>query len=157
MRHDTESHDDLPIPGAKHETRDVSTRVVATFAVSLIVGAIVIHLLVWALYLFYGSLQSKEYPRQYPMARVGAPALPPAPRLQTQPREELKKLRAEEQQRLESYGWVDAARGEVHIPIDRAMELLLEQGLPARQGAPAPGGMPQRSNSGRTPGSPSGS
>jgi hypothetical protein len=112
----------------------------------------VIHVVVWLLYMFLGSLQAKAYPRQYPMAQVGAPPLPPAPRLQTQPREDLKKLHAEEQRRLESYGWVDATRGQVHIPIDRAMELLLQQGLPARQQAPAQAapGMPQRSSSGRT-------
>src|SRR5512139_3312052 len=106
MRDHAETHDDPPVPGARHETRDISTRVVVVFGVSLVVGAIVIHVLIWALYAFYGSLQTNAYPRQYPMAEVGAPPLPPTPRLQTKPREDLKNLRAEEQQRLDSYGWV---------------------------------------------------
>jgi hypothetical protein len=152
MREHAEAHDDPPAPGATHETRDISTRVVVVFGVSLVVGAILIHFIIWVLYVFYGSLQNEAYPRQYPMAQVGAPALPPTPRLQTQPREDLKNLRAEEQRRLDSYAWVDAARGDVHIPIDRAMEMLLQQGLPARQEAPAgtSPGMPERSSSGRT-------
>jgi hypothetical protein len=152
MRAHGEIDDYVPDPGARHETRDVSTRVVVVFGALLVVGAIVVHFLVWGLYVFYGSLNAKAYPRQYPMAHVGAPLLPPAPRLQTQPREDLKNLRAEEQERLDSYGWVDAARGDVHIPIDRAMELLLQQGLPSRQQAPVATspGMPERSSSGRT-------
>lgn len=152
MKEHIEEHGDLHTPGVGHETRDISTRVVVIFAVTLIVAAILIHFGVWLLYMFYGSLQAKAYPRQFPMAEVGAPPLPPAPRLQTQPREELKTMRAEEERYLNSYGWVDASRGTVHIPIDRAMQLLLQQGLPAREQPPAGAepGMPERSSSGRT-------
>jgi hypothetical protein len=152
MRAHGETDEYVPDPGATHETRDISTRVVVVFGASLVIGAIVIHFLIWVLYAFYGSLNAKAYPRQYPMAQVGAPVPPPEPRLQTQPRQDLKNLRAEEQKRLESYGWVDPSRGDVHIPIDRAMELLLQQGLPARAEMP-PGtspGMPEVSSSGRT-------
>lgn len=152
MREHAETHDVEHTPGVKHETRDISTRIVVIFAVSLIAGALIVHFLIWVLYLFYGSLQAKAYPRQYPMAQVGAPPLPPAPRLQTQPREDLKRMRAEEETYLNSYGWVNAAAGTAHIPIDRAMQQLLQQGLPARQQPPAGAspGMPERSSSGRT-------
>ena len=37
-----------------------------------------------------------------------------------------------EDNELYSYGWVDEKAGTVHIPIDRAMELLVERGLPVR-------------------------
>jgi hypothetical protein len=39
----------------------------------------------------------------------------------------------EEKQRdaLTSYGWIDRQAGVVHIPIDRAIELTLERGLPS--------------------------
>ena len=30
-----------------------------------------------------------------------------------------------------SYGWVDRSHGILHIPIDRAMDLILQRGLPA--------------------------
>lgn len=55
-----------------------------------------------------------------------APYEPPSPRLQVQPAEDLRALRAEERAVLESYDWVDEATGTVRVPIDRAMELLLE-------------------------------
>jgi len=35
-------------------------------------------------------------------------------------------------QLLDTYGWIDRQHGIVRLPIDRAMELLLERGLPAR-------------------------
>src|SRR5947207_2842737 len=56
------------------------------------------------------------------------------PRLQISPSEDLKALRAHEEQELMTYGWVNRTAGVVHIPIDRAMELLLERGLPTSNG-----------------------
>ncbi len=45
---------------------------------------------------------------------------------------------------------MDQQRGIVRIPIERAMEMLVQQGLPARAGAAyAPPRMPDKSNSGR--------
>ncbi len=53
--------------------------------------------------------------------------------------------RAAQLERLRSYGWVDRERGIVHLPIDRAMELVV-QGVRARGPEPAApaaqGGMP---------------
>ena len=48
----------------------------------------------------------------------------------------LEKFRNEEEHLLTSYGWVDQNAGVVRLPIDRAKALLLERGLPVREGAP---------------------
>ena len=142
----------VPPPGMKYETKDLSTRVIVWFAVSLVVAAAVIHVVIWLLQLYLGGLNEKADPRQFPMANVGAPQPPPAPRLQTQPREELKNMRAEEDKVLRAYGWADPQRGKVQIPIEEAMRLLAEQGLPSRPNPPAAAlrGLPQDSSSGRT-------
>jgi len=152
--HDTDSTP--PDVGLGHETRDISTRVVVIFGASLVVGAVVVYVGIWLVFLYFGSLADRAYPREYPMAQVGAPAQPPAPLLQTKPREELKQMRAEEDRILDSYGWVDAAGGVVRIPIERAMRMTVEQGLPARAGAAGgdSAGGPERSNSGRAPAPP---
>jgi hypothetical protein len=42
----------------------------------------------------------------------------------------LAELRAAEDADLNSYGWIDRKAGKVRIPIDRAMQLLLDRGLP---------------------------
>ncbi len=54
----------------------------------------------------------------------------PQPRLQAVPGVDWVKDEAAQQDQLFSYGWVDRAHGVAHIPIDRAMELLLQRGLP---------------------------
>lgn len=46
--------------------------------------------------------------------------------------EALRTLRATEEAALTTYGWVDRPNGIVHIPIDRAMDLILQRGLPTR-------------------------
>lgn len=40
-------------------------------------------------------------------------------------------LRAEEERVLHNYGWVSREQGIVHIPIERAMELVLREGFQA--------------------------
>jgi hypothetical protein len=58
--------------------------------------------------------------------------LPPSPRLQAAPHVELKDYCVAQQKNVDSYAWVDQQQGTVRIPIDRAMDLILQQGLPAR-------------------------
>ena len=62
------------------------------------------------------------------------------PRLQTLPTLDLRGLRSNEAQVLDSYAWEDKPRGVVRIPIARAMELIAERGLPERPPARAAGG-----------------
>jgi cytochrome c oxidase cbb3-type subunit III len=54
---------------------------------------------------------------------------PPKP---TAPASELLEMRETEEAVLHSYGWVDRPAAVIRMPIDRAMELLVEHGLPAR-------------------------
>jgi len=61
---------------------------------------------------------------------------PPGPRLQTNSAREFAEMRAQEEAELHSYGWVDRQYGVIHIPIDAAIKIALERGLPVRQGAP---------------------
>jgi len=62
----------------------------------------------------------------------------PNPKLEEDERGQLNGIRMEEEKTLYSYGWVDEKAGTVHIPIERAMDLLVERGLPVRpQGAAA--------------------
>jgi hypothetical protein len=57
------------------------------------------------------------------------------------PATDLGQIRAEEDAVLTTYGWIDEQGGIVRIPVERAMELLVERGLPARaQGAEAADG-----------------
>lgn len=56
----------------------------------------------------------------------------PSPRLEEDERGQLISIRQEQDDTLYSYGWVDEKAGTVRIPIDRAMDLLVQRGLPVR-------------------------
>ncbi len=117
-----------------HETSDVNVRAILSFAGGLIALAVVVYLVVW---LLFGYLSRREDrasgARTYPLAVGQEDRLPPEPRLQTNPRQDLRDLRTAEDQTLKSYQWIDQNGGVVRIPIDEAIKLTLQRGLPARQ------------------------
>src|SRR4029077_2324534 len=78
---------------------------------------------------------------------AGARPLPPRPRIQPTPGADMQGYFQSQQNLLNTYGWIDRQNGIVRLPIDRAMELLLERGLPTRpNSAPANGDLPQKKN-----------
>ena len=54
----------------------------------------------------------------------------PQPQLLVHPASEREKFEADEQRQLDTYGWVDRSTGVARIPIVRAMQLMVERGLP---------------------------
>lgn len=115
-------------PVIGHEERDTNIRAVLWFAASLIATIVVVLLLMkWVFYTFPGPQVELAPPLSVSPA---AGQLPPEPRLQVHAPEDLKKMRREENAVLDSYGWVDRQNGIVRIPIDRAMDLLVQRGLP---------------------------
>jgi hypothetical protein len=142
-------------PGAGYEHTDATAGVMVKFGFWLIVSAVIVYV---GLALMYALMirQSAEPAdtTQYPLAVNQAPRLPAAPRLQQIPSKELYDFRTKENKELHSYGWVDKNAGTVHIPIEDAMRLMLERGLPSREQDPSkaaePVGMfPSDSSSGR--------
>ena len=112
-----------------HERKDVDVPSLLTIAVLLFFSCAIIFLVVWGM-MHYLKLHE-------PARTAGQANLPvttseefPNPRLQIKGAVDLANLRAAEEADLESYGWIDRSSGTVHIPIDRAMQLLLERGLP---------------------------
>lgn len=58
----------------------------------------------------------------------------PTPRLETDDgNQDLANLHGREDLLLDHYTWVDSSRTKVRIPIDRAMELIAQRGLPVAQ------------------------
>lgn len=122
----TPEHERKPGPG--HEERDASVRAVLWFAAGLVAAVIVVlGLMRWT----FKALPTPdaEYDSRSDVMRA-ANGLPPEPRLQVSAPEDLKRMRAEEDSVLNSYGWVDRQNGVVRIPIERAIDLLVQRGLP---------------------------
>lgn len=126
----------------KYESRDINVRMVVCFAIGLVVSAIIVHFAIAWLHEDFAL----QYPSPHPASRIvmDARMIAPEPRLQVNPAVDLKKFQAEEDSRLNSYGWVDQRAGVIRIPIQRAMDLIAQRGLPTR----GPG---TQNSSGKTP------
>ena len=139
-------------PGAKYEHTDIDPAIGFKFAVWLAASMLVSFAIVYGAFWFFerqadrGELASQQFPLAKDFERPR-----PTPALQTQPFADVYTLRQSEADRLASYGWVDKEGGVARIPIDRAMDVLLQRGLPVRPDAA--GGVnviTQDSSSGRT-------
>lgn len=117
---------------AGRELADVSIRSLFHQAFYLVIVCVAVWFAMAGMLKFVtGRLADADAPVS-PLARQ-AGELPPEPRLLTDEPSNLRTFRTGEDERLHQYGWDDKAAGTVHMPIDRAKELLLERGLPARQ------------------------
>jgi hypothetical protein len=113
----------------RHEASDVSFSSVMGFGAALVVSALVISVLVWALFRYFSVQATRR--GSTPAALTRQQPLPPTPRLQADPRGDLLELQETEDRLLTTYGWVDRNAGVVRIPIDQAMRLTVERGLPS--------------------------
>lgn len=120
----------------EHEHRDIPVKLIGQFLLAFIIGCLLSVAAVGILWRYFGSQQSEAVESPW----SGPREFPPGPRLQVAPRHDLNTYLEAEQKRLSNYGWVDQSAGVVHIPIDRAMDLLLERGVPTRPAPPAPQG-----------------
>ncbi len=148
------SQESLHNPDTSHESSDVNIRAIIWFVVVLAVTSAVIDV---AMYGFFRLLDSYERSSEAAVSPLALPAgtAPPEPRLQTTPWTDLKVLRADESDYLHGYGWVDQKAGVARIPIEKAKTLLLQRGIPVRQGPVDPiegthAAAFGQSNSGRT-------
>lgn len=141
---------------AGYQRRDMSSAVVIAGALGLLCILGVVFVLVTV---FESAVTGTPPSVSRPQDLIGgltgpSQPTPPAPALEAQPGQSLQPYLAAEQQKLNSYRWVDRQSGVVAVPIDRAMDLVAQRGLPARD-AP-PGGTrddgassPSRASSGR--------
>ena len=130
MQKSTSENSHAPAQGPGYETRDVNIRGAYTFALTLFAVLVIVIFGMRGLFWHFESTQPLG-PETTPFK--SARELPPTPRLQVDPRQDLAHMKEQQQEILNSYGWADQGTGKVHIPIDRAMDLLLQRGLPVRQ------------------------
>ena len=129
---------------AGHETTDANAKGVFLAGIGLIVGCALVMLVVLEMVRLFQREHDDEN-RAMASGEI-APSVAgsidkfPAPRLQVAPEADLAALRAREDTVLQHYGWIDKQAGVVRLPIERAMDLIAQRGLPYRgqTGAPAP-------------------
>lgn len=137
-------------PGANHEHTDIDVNVGYKFGFWLAMAMLISAGIVYGSFRFFEgqATTADSLAQKYPLAFERDA---PVPNLQKQPFKDIYALRQNENQKLTSYGWVDKDGGVTRIPIDRAMEVMLQKGFPSRaDGGNALNMVTQDSSSGRT-------
>ncbi len=106
-----------------YEVRDVNPWAIGKFVIGLVFFCGLALLFLIGLFKFFESTN--------PQVQKIAPRSPAQIKLEESQTEVLVKLRSSEDQLLYKYAWVDQGKGVVTIPIDRAIDLLAQRGLPS--------------------------
>ena len=123
--------------GYEHE--DLTSRGPFYFMAGLVLLGLVIYLIAFGIYRFLDRYDLAHQPPLSPMATPEADTRAvtheetqsfPQPRLEENERTELRSFIEDQDRKLATYDWVDKDKGTVRIPIDRAMELIVQRGLP---------------------------
>ena len=122
-----------PNPEVSHEHSDVNVRGILMFGAALLAVAVIIHLFIWWLFDYF-TVRATQADRSFPatVARPAREPAPPEPRLQVSPSDDLREMHAAEDVILNNYGWENQSAGIVRIPIDRALQVMAERGLPVQ-------------------------
>jgi hypothetical protein len=112
--------------GAGHEQSEISVRFIVVSLAVLLIGTFLVALLVVGIFRFFSTTyQTQE------SAKQNQQQIPPEPRIEVEPWQQLLDVHAREDHVLNSYAWVDKNQGIVRIPITQAMDDLAKKGLPS--------------------------
>jgi hypothetical protein len=133
------------------EREDLGTRGVFAFMLGLAVLGVVIYFIIVGMYSFLDNYERSQMATASPlvttkgaMSRVVTQADMDkafkdngAPMLETNERGQMRDFLMNQENQLNSYGWVAGQDGVAHIPIERAMQLIVQRGLPVYPAASA--------------------
>jgi len=112
--------------GTGHEQSEVSVRLIVVSLAGLAVATFFVFVLVVGIFRYFYDTYSTEQ-----ATRLSQPVIPPEPRIEVAPYEQLQQVRAKEDHVLTTYAWVDKDGGKVRVPIDQAIDMLAAKGLPS--------------------------
>lgn len=116
--------------GPAFEERDADPVMLAKIGAGLVVAVGLVVLSMILLQFLWMGYAVPFIPRAPGLEAPARVTLPAQPRFEAVPGAAYGELHAREMEQLKSYGWVNQPAGVVHIPIDRAIELLVQRGLP---------------------------
>ena len=145
----------VPDASAGHETTDASLGGVEKFLVAMAIFLAVCFGIVWFMYGYFRGREASLDVKPSPVVQRSGDRLPPLPRLQTTPTQDLGAFRQSEDTVLGTWAWVDKQNGIAQVPVSRAIEILAEKGLPVPPPVVMPpAGAAPASNQPAAPGTP---
>lgn len=117
-----------------YEISDAQMGPIFKFALGLLATTIVtVVLMRW----LFQALELRRTEAEVPLHPLAAQhEVPPEPRLQSSPGLDNLAFKKRQEEALTTYGWIDRSSGIVRIPIERAIDLTLQKGLPSAQAQP---------------------
>ena len=129
-----EDHQQQNHNGAGYEHSEADPKLIVYSTLGLVVGMVIVCLIVVGIF----RAMQVAMPHDAPISNLANPnRMPPEPRLQEHPANELQALRQHEDDVLNHYGWVDQKAGVVRIPVDKAMDIMAQRGFPTQSGQTA--------------------
>lgn len=127
----TEQH-----PTVRFEQRDISIRGVLIAGIGVLVCMLGI---VFVMHLLFSYMRGRKLAETQPSSptQLRFDQLPPEPRLQASPQFDYQTMRFQADWQLHHYQWIDKQKGIVAIPIDRAIDIVAKQGIPASSEPPS--------------------
>ncbi len=134
------------------EHEDLGSRGIFIFMIGLAVSIVVIYFIIVGMYRFLDRYERSQMVTASPLVTTKGTISRVvtqedmekdfkdngAPMLETNERGQMRDFLMEQENQLNSYGWVDEKAGVAHVPIQRAMDMLVQQGVPVyKQGAEA--------------------
>jgi hypothetical protein len=114
--------------GLNHEPTDINLTGTTRAALFSLAGIGVVMALMWGAWGFFLSQAKQNDPGKPAMSADDyGQRLPATPRLQSVPRDDLKDYRAQQAEKIEGLAWVDQGAGTVRIPIQAAMQLIVQR------------------------------
>ena len=135
-------------PSVEFEHEDLSTKAIFGFMIGLAITGIVIYFIITGMYSYLDKYEREQASTASPL--VSKQAIPGrhipyapgqdyvskqfsengAPMLEIDEKGQFRDFLMKQEQELNSYGWVDEKAGVAHIPVEEAMKLIVQRGLP---------------------------
>jgi hypothetical protein len=144
------THDPMVNPETGYEKQDLSYRGILVFFAFLFIAGVVIHIVIWAMYMGFDKYARANEAPTSPLAPTGPPIKAgmlqntpmvnlerfAVPRLQSNDVWDMNTFRLQEEKVLNAEAY--ETDGVVHLPINAAMQALVQRGLPVRADAVDP-------------------
>ena len=130
-------------PGPGYETEDVHVSAISKFMVGLVLLMFLGAVLGWISFKLLDFRQKMNYADMKTTQLQETRVVPPGPLLQVSNHDDLLTFRGQETNEVNGHAtWLDKNAKVVRLPIDRAIDIVAERGLPVFKAEGAPGPAP---------------
>ncbi len=126
------SHSGVPVPYGPEES-DANIPLIVWTGVGILFTVVLCMVIV----IFQYRFELAMLPKKAEGVFSNQGKLPPQPRLQAFPAKDLVEFQHQQASKAETFGWADKQAGVARVPVEKAMDMILKNGLPVVVAKPA--------------------